>query len=217
MIATEIADKSAAGTERFTAVDQVMMQFDYQEHALIEVLIAAQETYGCLTRDLMEYVAKKLHLSLIRVYSVATFYDMFTLDEVGETECTICTGPACKLAGAEDVLAEVNIITGKPERGQRNGDGKYLIKESPCLGFCDQAPAALVNRKAQVSLTASGASAMLKGMAQAPRFQISGDPRVLTGPIGHIGPTDLEGHRCRGSLHGAGKSADHDDPHGGHR
>lgn len=197
---TKTADRTVGEGERFAAVDQVMMQFDYQEHALIEVLIAAQETWGCLTKELMAYVGKKLHVPLIQVYSVATFYDMFTLDEVGETECTICTGPACKLAGAGDVLVEINKFTGTTDRGRRNGAGKYLIKESSCLGYCDQAPAALVNKKAQVRLTEVGAAALLKGMAQAPRFHVCGNPRILTAPIGQIAPTDLDLHRSAGAF-----------------
>ena len=192
---TNIVNSHTVESKSFATIDQVMKQFDYQEHALIEVLIVAQEAFGCLSKELMEYVSKKLHVPLIRVYSVATFYDMFTLEAVGETECMICTGLACTIAGAKDVLEEVCQKTGVSEPGQRSSDGRYLIKEASCLGLCDQAPAALVNKNAQVSIKVIDTSAMLKGMGQEPRLRVCGEPRILTGPIGRIAPTDLDAHR----------------------
>lgn len=185
---------------RFAAIEEVMKQFDYQEHALVEVLIAAQEAFGCLSKELMVHVSKKLHVPLSRVYGVATFYDMFTLDETGDRECLICTGPACTIAGAADVLAAVIEISGLSEFDPTISDGRYLIKEASCLGLCDQAPAALVNKKAQVGIQVGDVSAVLKGVGQEPRCQVCGEPRVLTEPIGRIAPTDLDAHRSQGAF-----------------
>lgn len=200
MLTIEKANSNSAESERFAAIDNVMEHFDYQEHGLIEVLIAAQEAFGCLSKEVMVYVSSKLNLPLIRVYGVATFYDMFTLDAVGDTECTICTGPACTLAGAKDVLEEARQIIGQSDPGQSTGNGKILIKESSCLGLCDQAPAALVNKIGQVHIKMNGASAMLKGMAEQPRCRVCGEPRILTEHIGQISPTDLDAHRSLGAF-----------------
>lgn len=196
MLKTTKTNKS----DSLAAIERVMKHFDYQKDCLVEVLIAAQEEFGSLSRELLEYISKKLDLPIIRVYAVATFYDIFTLEEASETECMICTGPACMIAGSRDILEEVNQITGVQELDQRSSDGRYLIKEASCLGLCDQAPAALVNKTAQVQIKVGSASTMLRGMAQKPRCRVCGDPRILTKPIGRLEPTDLDAHRTEGTF-----------------
>lgn len=198
----EVTDKTNGDhteIERFAAVESVMQQFDYQEHGLVEVLIAAQEAYGYLSEELMAYVAERLQVPLSRVYGVATFYDMFSLEAGGETECMICTGPVCTITGGKEVLEEVYEITGARDSAQGAND-QYRVKEVSCLGLCDQAPAALVDENAQVSVGLSDVPAMLQGLASAPRSRVCGNPRVLTEPINHIAPTDLERHRAAGAF-----------------
>jgi len=187
-------------TERFALIEGVMQQYDYQAHSLVEVLIAAQESFGCLSKELMVHVSNKLHVPLSQVYGVATFYDLFTLEAVGETECMLCTGPACTIAGSTNVLAEVCRITGISELEQRSSDGRYRLREVSCLGLCDQAPAALVNKSAQVDLKISDIPAMLQEKAKKPILRVSGEPRVITEPIGRIAPTDLDAHRSEGAF-----------------
>ena len=186
--------------ERFAAVERIMQRFDYKQQGLVEVLITAQEAFGYLSKDLLTYVAQKLHMPLAKVYGVATFYDMFTLEEVGETHVMICTDPACTIAGARHVLEEVYRTTGVKASGQTSANGQKSVKEVSCLGLCDQAPAALVNKKAQVEITLTDVPALLRGEASLPRIQISGEPRVLTEPIGKVAPTDLEAHCKAGAF-----------------
>ncbi len=201
MLATaEKVNQEPAGFERFRIIDHIMRQFDYQPYGLVEILIAAQDTFGCLSKDLMAYVADRLDVPLVKVYGVATFYDMFTLDDVGETECLICTGPSCMIAGSKNVLREVGKQTGISKLGQLSRDGRYLVKEASCLGLCDQAPASLVNKFPQVNISAGDVPAMLLGRAQSPRCQVCGEPRVLTEPIGKIHPTDLDAHLTNGAF-----------------
>jgi NADH-quinone oxidoreductase subunit F len=176
-----------------------MQDFDYQEHGLIEVLVAAQETFGCLSKELMVYVSNKMHVPLIRIYAVATFYDMFTLEEAGETECLVCTGPACSLAGARKVLEEAREIIGLAVLDP-GSNGKTVIKEVSCLGLCDQAPAALVNHVGQVHIKIGDTQAMLAGKADKPTCRVCGNPQILTEHIGHIPPTDLDAHRSAGAF-----------------
>lgn len=186
--------------ERFAAVERTMQRFDYKQHGLIEVLITAQEAFGYLSKDLLTAVAEKLNMPLMEVYSVATFYDMFTLEEVGQTHVMICTGPACHIAGANEVLDEACKTIGIKEAGQTSVNGHHSVREVSCLGLCDQAPAALVNKKAQVELTLSNVPALLRGEASSSRIQINGQPRLLTASIGHIAPTDLDAHRAAGTF-----------------
>ncbi|TET38416.1 MAG: NADH-quinone oxidoreductase subunit E [Anaerolineales bacterium] len=190
----------SSGDEYFAVVERTMQDFDYQEHGLVEVLIAAQEEFGCLSKDLLDYVSKKLHIPLSQVHGVATFYDKFTLETAGPTHAMVCTGPACVIAGSRDVLAEACAYTGVSEPGQTSDDGLPNVREATCLGLCDQAPAALVNKHAQVNITIDDVPAMLQGRASSPQLKVSGKPRILTGPIGRLEPTDLDAHRSEGAF-----------------
>ncbi|NIM94438.1 MAG: NADH-quinone oxidoreductase subunit NuoF [Anaerolineales bacterium] len=202
MTATEDRTTESApyGDKRYVAVEHTMERFDYQEHGLIEVLITAQEEFGCLSKEMLTYVSDKLNLPLSQVYGVATFYDMFTLETVGTTHAMVCTGPTCLIAGAKDVLAEACELTGVSEPGQTSPDGKHSVKEATCLGLCDQAPAALINKQAQVNLSIDDVPAMLQGRASSPCIQVCGEPRILTAPIGRLSPTDLDAHRLEGAF-----------------
>ncbi len=186
--------------ERLAAVERTMQQFNYQQHGLVEVLIAAQKAYGYLSKELLTYVAQKLRVPLSKVYGVATFYDMFTLDEAGEQDFWVCTGPVCTVEGANEVLDELCKQANVSQPGQTSADGRKRVKSVSCLGLCDQAPAALVNATPQVQLSPDDVPALLRGEATKPCIRVSGDPRVLTAPIGRLAPTDLDAHRTEGAF-----------------
>jgi NADH-quinone oxidoreductase subunit F len=177
-----------------------MERFDYQEHGLVEVLITAQEEFGCLSKELLTYVSAKLHLPLSQVYGVATFYDLFTLEPSGATHAMVCTGPPCFIAGSKAVLAEACDFASVSEPDQTSVDGRYTVKEVSCLGLCDQAPAMLVNKQAQVNISIDDIPAILQGQESPPSIQVCGEPRILTDPIGRLPPTDLDAHRSEGAF-----------------
>jgi NADH:ubiquinone oxidoreductase subunit F (NADH-binding)/NADH:ubiquinone oxidoreductase subunit E len=186
---------------RIAAVEQTMARFNYEKHGLVETLITAQEVFGCLPEDVLAYVADKLHVPLSRVYGVATFYDTFTLEPVGQkTHAGICTGPVCAAAGAHKLAEAACHHAGISAPGETSADGQTSVREVSCLGLCDQAPAALVNDRAQVNLTLNDIPALLRGEAQPARLQVRGNPRELTGPIGRLAPTDLGAHRAEGAF-----------------
>jgi NADH-quinone oxidoreductase subunit F len=184
------------GDGRYAAIDRVLEKMAYQKDALLEALITAQEESGYLSKDVLTYIAKKLRLPLSQVYGVATFYDMLSLESVGRRHIMICTDPACAIAGAEDILSETCQRVGIDAPGQTSSDGTYSVKRVACLGLCDQAPAGLVNGKAQVDLTVSDIDDLLLGQAIPSRLQVSGEPRILTRNIGKLDPTDLDAHRA---------------------
>jgi bidirectional [NiFe] hydrogenase diaphorase subunit len=91
--------------QRFEQLEATMKRHQYRQDALIEVLHAAQNAFGCLEPDLLHIVAHHLKLPLSRVYGVATFYHFFTLKPWSEHTCVVCTGTACYVQGAGALLA----------------------------------------------------------------------------------------------------------------
>ncbi len=131
---TELSDDP-----RLKLVERAMKRLQYQPDALIEVLHTAQEAYGYLSRELLAFVAAKLKLPESQVFGVATFYHFFTLRPKGEHSCIVCTGTACYVKGAGDILARLEQVTGI-QAGQTTADGKLSLGKARCLGNCSLAP-----------------------------------------------------------------------------
>ena len=110
---------------RWKIIDRTMRSYGYAPHSLIQTLHTVQETFGFLDEEAMRYVAEALRVPLSQVYGVATFYHFFTLKPPGEHTCTVCTGTACYIKGAEDLLRAVKQVTGA-DPGETSGD-KYVI------------------------------------------------------------------------------------------
>jgi len=92
-----------------------------------------------LKPPLLHFIAHQLKLPLSRVYGVATFYHLFTLQPRGRHTCIVCTGTACYVKGANDLLAAVNEAAGI-EPGQTTPDGELTLRTVRCLEPCGIAP-----------------------------------------------------------------------------
>jgi bidirectional [NiFe] hydrogenase diaphorase subunit len=116
----------------------------YRPDALIDVLHAAQDIYGSLSKELLAFVATALQLPPSRVLGVATFYHLFRFDPPGDHTCTICTGTACFVKGADALMAAVSETYGVTQ-GSTRPDGALSLLEARCLGSCGLAPVAIVD------------------------------------------------------------------------
>ena len=76
---TKVVDIRRAELPQYSVVEKVMRQCDYQEYGLVDVLMAAKEAYGCVSRELMMYVSDRMNVPLCQVYGAATLHDLFAL------------------------------------------------------------------------------------------------------------------------------------------
>jgi len=116
----------------------------YRADALIEVLHAVQDIYGFLSPELLHTVADALELPPSRVLGVATFYHLFSFEPRGDHICTVCTGTACFVKGADALLSSVTEAFDVPKGGTKE-DRSLSLLEARCIGSCGLAPAALVD------------------------------------------------------------------------
>jgi bidirectional [NiFe] hydrogenase diaphorase subunit len=151
-----------SGDKRFKMLEAVMKRHQYQQHALIEVLHAAQELFGYLEVDLLYFVARHLRLPPSKVYGVATFYHFFSLKPHGEHTCVICTGTACYVKGA-DALVQAVETAAHVKLGETTANGKLSLLAARCLGACGAAPAAVLDHSVKGHLTPQTLLAEVKG------------------------------------------------------
>lgn len=127
------------GDKRFKVLEITMKRNQYRQDALIEILHKAQESFGYLDTEVLEYIAKKLKLPLSRVYGVATFYHLFSLKPSGDHTCIVCMGTACYVQGNNKILADLEQKLGI-KVGATTPDGKVSLVSARCIGACGIAP-----------------------------------------------------------------------------
>jgi NADH-quinone oxidoreductase subunit E len=112
--------------------------------SLISVLEEIQARYRYLPHEAMILVSEGLGLPLSQVYSVATFYNAFSLERRGRHEICVCVGTACHVRGAKQVLARLEERLGiKP--GETTPDYNYSLDTVHCLGACALGPIVVVD------------------------------------------------------------------------
>jgi NADH-quinone oxidoreductase subunit E len=127
--------------ENLAKVEEIIARYPEgrQKSALMPLLHLAQEQWGWLSAETMDYVAGLLKLEPIEVYEVATFYTMYNLKPVGKHVFEVChTGP-CMLRGSDDILAYIKEKLGIGV-GETTADGLFTLKTAECLGACGYAP-----------------------------------------------------------------------------
>ncbi|MBD2308774.1 bidirectional hydrogenase complex protein HoxE [Chroococcidiopsis sp. FACHB-1243] len=129
-----------SGDKRFKLLDVTIKRYQARQDALIEILHKAQELFGYLEDDVLLYVSRSLKLPPSRVYGVATFYHLFSLAPQGVHTCTVCTGTACYVKGAAQILAAVEQNV-KIRAGETTADKQLSLLTARCLGACGIAPA----------------------------------------------------------------------------
>jgi bidirectional [NiFe] hydrogenase diaphorase subunit len=133
-----------AGDPRRKLVDQTLKRFQYRPDALIEVLHVAQEAYGFLGEELLAHIARQLKIPESQVLGVATFYHAFALRPKGEHSCIVCTGTACYVKGAGEIVKVLEAAYGI-QSGQTTPDGRLTLGAARCLGNCSLAPLLMVD------------------------------------------------------------------------
>lgn len=91
--------------------------------ALIPVLHEAQEIYGYLPKVVQELISAQLDIAIAEIYGVVTFYSRFSLEPKGKNRIDVCTGTACFVKGANDILAELEKELGI-KAGETTEDGE---------------------------------------------------------------------------------------------
>ncbi len=157
---TSTAPAHPSGDERYALIDTACKRARFGQDQLIEILHVAQEVFGHLSPDLLEYVARTLRLPASRVFGVATFYHLFTFEPPGEHSCTVCTGTACYVQGADAIVAAIARTYGVAA-GQTTADGRFTLSTARCLGSCGLAPVGVLDGEVRGHLDVDGTLAAI--------------------------------------------------------
>jgi NADH-quinone oxidoreductase subunit F len=182
-----------------------------RRHLLLPVLHALQDHVGWVSRGALEYACRRLAIPPADAYGVASFYARFALEERPRLAVHVCDDIACKCAGADELCAALE--KGFGPAGTPGAGGSAAWYRSPCLGLCDRAPAALVERAgapghhAEARIAPATHDAVEKVLhagwpAEEPRSApISGSGMVrLLRRVGVVDPESIDSYRNAGGY-----------------
>ncbi len=111
---------------------------------LIPILQKIQQKYNHLPEDAVYLVSKELNIPASKVYSIATFYNLFRFRQTGKYHIQICRGTACHLEKSSELLRELKKNL-KTEPGQSTSGGLFSLETVPCMGACSLSPVIRIN------------------------------------------------------------------------
>lgn len=140
------------GGNEFIQLDELLARYQGVKGALIPVLQEAQNTYGYLSREVLERIADKMDIPISQIYGVVTFYSQFHLNPRGKNIIRVCQGTACHVRGAKAILKAIEDNL-KIAAGGTTPDLKYTLETVACIGACGLAPVMMVNDDTHGRLT----------------------------------------------------------------
>lgn len=150
----------------FSIVDKVLEANGCEEKAIIANLQEIQEHFHYLPREVFPYLAEKMHMSEVRIYSVATFYENFSLEPKGKFVIKVCDGTACHVRRSIPILERIRSDLGLSEAKKTTDDLLFTVETVSCLGACGLAPVLTVNDVVYPAMTPDKASALLKELKE---------------------------------------------------
>ncbi|NBB95570.1 MAG: NAD(P)H-dependent oxidoreductase subunit E [Planctomycetes bacterium] len=125
-------------------IGRIAKQWGKKRGSLIMMLHAIQDQRGYVPRDAALELARQVDVPLARIYEVLTFYNYFKTSSPGKAVVSVCTGTACHLKGAPDILAALGEELGVAD-GEASEDGNFHLQSVRCVGCCGLAPVVTVN------------------------------------------------------------------------
>jgi NADH:ubiquinone oxidoreductase subunit E/NAD-dependent dihydropyrimidine dehydrogenase PreA subunit len=142
-------------------VDSVCEKHRHERAPLITVLQVVNHDLGYLPAEVLRYVSRKIHIPLVRVYHVATFYKALSLTPRGQHVLRVCVGTACHVRGAPRVLEALRgHLEIKP--GETTPDGRFTLETVNCLGTCALSPVVMLDTKYHAGMNPAKAERLVK-------------------------------------------------------
>ncbi len=120
--------------------DEIFQTFIDHPAPLLPILHTFHDRDGWLSQDSIRAVSERLRIPLAELYGTVTFYHHFSQKSHGKQAPRVCTGPICRLNGADQILQEMSA---------------QGASEMPCAGRCDDPVPVIVGDEVLVGRTVS--------------------------------------------------------------
>ncbi len=140
-----LKEGSMKNTFEHTAIDEIINEFGRDPSWVMAILQGIQEKYRYLPKEFFPYISKRLRVSEASIYSVATFYENFSLEAKGKYIIKVCDGTACHVRRSIPILERLRTDLNLSEKEKTTKDLNFTVETVSCLGACGLAPVVTVN------------------------------------------------------------------------
>jgi NADH-quinone oxidoreductase subunit E len=136
------------------------------EGSLIAALEEIQERYRYLPPEALILASERLGVPLSQAYSVATFYNAFSLRPKGRHCLHVCMGTACHVRGGPQVLDRLESKLGI-KAGDTTRDHLFTLETVNCLGACALGPIVVTDEEYSGQMTVEKVDRLIKTILRA--------------------------------------------------
>ena len=146
-------------------VDAIIDHWGSKQASLLQIMLDINHRYHYLPKESLSRVAERLVMPVNHVYSVATFFKVFSLKPRGRTIMHVCTGTACHVKGTPRLLDRLEQdLHLKP--GETTADMAITLETVNCVGACASAPVVVVEGVTHAEVTPNKVSKIAKELRQ---------------------------------------------------
>jgi NADH-quinone oxidoreductase subunit E len=151
---------------------KLIAETEYPREAVIDVFLGLQDHYGYMSDEAMEEAAELLGMTTLELEELATFYDFIYREPVGRYVIHVCDSTVCWMQGHLSVVHYLSERLQVPMGGTTD-DGLFSLLPVCCIGYCDRAPAMLINRRVYGRLTPEKIDRILDKLRIEDQFEVS--------------------------------------------
>jgi NADH-quinone oxidoreductase subunit F len=127
--------------------DEIIEQIGTSRSVTIPLLQALQNEFGYLPSEAIERIYEKTEIDRAQLISVSSFYSQFRHLPYGKHLIKICTGTACHVKGANNVIDAFRRELNMDDDKITTNDELFSIEKIACLGCCSLAPVVQIDEK----------------------------------------------------------------------
>ena len=147
-------------------INAIINKVAVRDGSLINALEEIQERFRYLPPEALILASERLGVPLSQAYSVATFYNAFSLKPKGKHCLNVCMGTACHVRGSVQVLerleSKLGIRTGGTTR-----DHLFTLETVNCLGACALGPILVTDGEYSGQMNPQKTDQLLKSILRA--------------------------------------------------
>ena len=129
-----------------TQFDRIIDRYERSEESLLAILQDFQREFHYVPEEGMRRLSEVMEVPESKIYAMGTFYTALSLTPRGRHIVKVCTGTACHLKGAPQILETLE----RELEVKRNGtttDGEFTLECVNCVGACAMAPLTLIDEE----------------------------------------------------------------------
>jgi NADH-quinone oxidoreductase subunit E len=137
-------------------ISEIVEKYKNPSGKVLAILEDIQEKERYISKETLKTVSEITNIPLSKLFSVVSFYSFFNLNPVGRHIISVCTGTACHVKGAMEIVKNFQYLLNISKTDEVSEDGKFMLTTTDncfslntarCFGCCSMAPVVRIDEK----------------------------------------------------------------------